>query len=233
MSTENENELKTKNGYRELKENFKSIQAGEKYQNISNIKEDENHVHSVWLEKYSFRIALLSMFTAFSVVLAYILASIPNIEFFTLSIFLGGYIMGKKEGVVIGSLSALIFVFFNPWGVAPLPLISYQILHYALTGLAGALTHDFLKEKSYYHPKNDLYTLPLMGLFGFIGLLITISFDLITSLIGVVIAYGTLDAFVLYFLSGIVFTTVHEIGNTLGFIFILPGLIQLVYKMLH
>ncbi|MFO7797719.1 MAG: hypothetical protein ACQERB_14460 [Promethearchaeati archaeon] len=233
MSIENDNELTTKNGYRELKDNFKSIKAGEKSQETSDIYEDENHVHSVWLEKYSFRIALLSMFTAFSVVLAYILASIPNIELFTLSIFLGGYIMGKKEGVVIGSLSALIFVFFNPWGVSPLPLISYQILHYALTGLAGALTHDFLKEKSYYRPQNDLYTLPLMSLFGFIGLLITLSFDLITSIIGVVIAYGTLDAFFLYFLSGIVFTTVHEIGNTLGFIFILPGLIQLVYKMLH
>lgn len=208
---------------RNLKDNLDSI----------GMKDDENHVHSIWLEKYSFRIALLSMFTAVSVVLAYALTSIPNVELFTLSIFLGGFIMGKKEGLVIGSLSAVIFVFFNPWGVSPLPLMIYQIIHYALTGLAGTLTHDFLEGKSYFRPESDLYTLPITSLFGFIGLIITLSFDIITSLIGVIIAYGTIDAFVLYFLSGIVFTTIHEVGNTLGFIFILPGLIQLVYKMLH
>jgi len=232
MSIKNDNELRTKNGYRELKDNFKSIQAGEKSQKTSDIYEDEIHVRSVWLEKYSFRIALLSMFIAVSVVLAYALASIPNIELFTLSIFLGGFIMGKKEGLVIGSLSALIFVFFNPWGVSPLPLMMYQLIHYALIGLAGALTHWFLKDKSYYQPEKDLYTLPMMLLFGFIGLVITLTYDVISTLIGV-LPYAPLDAFFLYFLSGIVFTTVHEIGNTLGFIFILPGLIQLVYKMLH
>ena len=44
--------------------------------------------------------------------------------------------------------------------------------------------------------------------------------------------FGTIDEFIPYFLTGIVFTVTHIIGNTLGFIFILPGLIQLTYKML-
>ncbi|TXT65957.1 MAG: conserved membrane protein of unknown function [Promethearchaeota archaeon] len=223
--------MKIRNG--NLRDNLGSIGMDENILTKQEKREDENHVHSIWLEKYSFRVALLSMFIAVSVVLAYALASIPNIELFTLSIFLGGFIMGKKEGLVIGSLSAVIFVFFNPWGVSPLPLMMYQLLHYALTGLAGALTHDFLKEKSYFRPENDLYKLPMMSLFGFIGLIITLSFDVITSLIGVIIAYGTLDAFFLYILSGIVFTIIHEVGNTLGFIFILPSLIQLVYKILY
>ncbi|MBD3196211.1 MAG: hypothetical protein GF317_14230 [Candidatus Lokiarchaeota archaeon] len=198
-----------------------------------NINQKEEIVKSVWLEKKTFRIALLSMFTALSVVIAYALASIPNIELFTLSIFLGGFVLGKKEGLLIGTFSALIFVFLNPWGVSPLPLMIYQVLHYALTGGAGALTAEFFNGKKYYKPKKDLYNLRILILFGFIGAIITLSFDIITSLIGVIIAYGSLDAFLLYFLSGIVFTTIHEIGNVLGFIFILPGLIQLIYRLLH
>jgi uncharacterized membrane protein len=196
-------------------------------------KEDENYVHSVWLNKFSFRIALMSMFSALAVVLGYTLAAIPNIELFTLMIFLGGFIMGYKEGSIIGLLSSFIFVFFNPYGVSPLPLLSYQVIHYGLVGLAGGLTHKFLKGKEFFKPKDDLYLPKILLLLGFIGAIITIAYDLITTLIGAITIYGTLDAFIPYFLSGIFFTTVHEIGNILGFIFLLPGLIQLLYKLLY
>ncbi|MBY8990523.1 MAG: hypothetical protein KGD58_07205, partial [Candidatus Lokiarchaeota archaeon] len=52
----------------------------------------EKENSSVWLEKKSFRIALISTFTALGIVLGYLLAYIPNIELFTLTIFLSGYI---------------------------------------------------------------------------------------------------------------------------------------------
>jgi thiamine transporter ThiT len=232
MIAQNKDENNEKKGYSELRSQIRSLDYKKDTIELD-FQEQENHIRSVWLEKKSFRIALMSMFTALSVVLAYTLASFPNIELFTLSIFLGGFIMGKKEGLFIGLLSALIFVFFNPWGVSPLPLMVYQITHYALVGLAGALTHDFLKNKSYFKPEKDLYTLSIMSLLGFSGAIITVSYDLLTSFIDTLYIYGTLDAFPIYFLTGIVFTTIHEIGNTLGFIFILPGLIQLVYKILH
>jgi hypothetical protein len=233
MTIDNEEKLSKKNGYSELRKQIRLLEHDDKKEAKIDLKEKENHVRSMWLEKYSFRIALMSMFSALSVVLAYTLASIPNLELFTLSIFLAGFIMGKKEGLFIGLFSAIIFVFFNPWGASPLPLMVYQITHYALVGLAGALTHDFLKHKKYFRPDDDLYTFPIMSLLGFSGAIITVSFDLITSFIGTLYIYGTLDAFPFYFLTGIVFTTIHEIGNTLGFIFILPGLIQLVYKILY
>ncbi len=194
---------------------------------------EENYIQSVWLQKFSFRIALISMFSALAVVLGYTLAPIPNVELFTLMIFLGGFIMGYKEGVIIGLLSSFIFVFFNPYGISPLPLLTYQIIHYGLVGLAGALTYKFLKGKDFFKPKDDLYVFKIILLFGFIGAIITVTYDLITTLIGAIMIYSTFDAFVPYFLSGVFFTTVHEIGNTLGFVFILPGLIQLLYKILY
>ncbi len=233
MTKEHKNGAEKMDGYGELRAQVNSVKNSNRVGMATEDLQEETSVHSVWLEKLSFRIALISMFTALSVVLAYILVSLPNIELFTLSIFLAGFIMGKKEGFFIGTLSALIFVFFNPYGVSPLPLLTYQIIHYAFTGLIGALTHDVLEGRSFYRPELDLYTLPMMILFGFIGGIITISFDIITSFIGAITIYGTLDAFIPYFLSGVVFTTIHEAGNILGFVFILPGLIQVVHKILH
>ncbi|MFX0019671.1 MAG: hypothetical protein ACFFAK_05170 [Promethearchaeota archaeon] len=199
------------------------------------IKKDkiENYNGSIWLEKKTFRIALISTFSGLAVALGYALITIPNIELFTLMIFLGGFILGKKDGLIIGLLSSFIFVFFNPWGTSQLPLFTYQITHYSLTGFLGGVMQNFLKKKDSFKPKEDLYTLRLMILFGFIGLLITLMFDIISTLIGSLINYGfNIEPLILSYISGIPFTLAHLIGNTLGFIFILPGLISLIYKLL-
>ena len=72
----------------------------------------------------------------------------------------------------------------------------------------------------------------MMLIFGTAGAIITFSYDIITTIIGTLTFLGSMDAFLIYYLSGILFTTVHLVGNTLGFIFILPGLAQLIHKLL-
>ena len=47
-----------------------------------NEAEEEKSTGAIWLERKSFRIALLSTFTALSVVLGYMLVYLPNIELF-------------------------------------------------------------------------------------------------------------------------------------------------------
>lgn len=189
--------------------------------------------HSTWLERKSFRIALISTFTALAIVLGYLLAYIPNIELFTLTIFLSGFILGKRDGMIVGLLSSLIFCFFNPFGASPLPLLAFQLTHYSITGLIGALTGNLLQKKISFESNDDLYKLTVMIIFGVIGALITSSFQIFSSLVNVLSYFGTVDEFLPYFLTGIIFTAIHIIGNTLGFIFILPGLIQLIKKMLY
>lgn len=188
---------------------------------------------SIWLERKSFRIALISTFTALSVVLGYLLAIIPNIELFTLMIFLSGFIIGKREGMIIGFFSSLIFCFFNPFGPSPLPLLTFQLFHYSLTGLCGGLLSNYFRRKDFYKKDGDLYVFPVLAIFGFLGALITIFFQVFSSLTSVLSVFGTIEDFLPYFLSGILFTITHIIGNTLGFIFILPGLIQLINKMVY
>jgi len=198
------------------------------------IKEEvlEKANHSAWLERKTFRIVLVSTFSALAIVLGYMLAYIPNIELFTLTIFLSGFILGKKDGIIVGCFSSLIFCFFNPLGASPLPLLTFQLFHYSLTGFLGALIRDYLKKKNFFKPDEDLYITPVMIIFGLMGALITINFQIFASMVDVLSFFGTIDEFIPYFLTGILFTVTHIIGNTLGFIFILPGLIQLIYKML-
>ena len=204
---------------------------------VKNNESEENEIEkensSVWLEKESFRIALISTFTALGIVLGYLLAYIPNIELFTLTIFLSGFILGKRDGMIVGFLSSLIFCFFNPLGASPLPLLAFQLTHYSLTGLLGALTNDFLNKRSFFTFDEDLYKVPVMVIFGILGAIITISFQVFSSLVNVFTFYDSIEEFLPYFVIGIPFTITHIIGNTLGFIFILPGLIQLANKMLH
>ena len=185
-----------------------------------------------WLERQSFRIALLSTFTALAVVLGYMLVFIPNVELFTLMIFLSGFILGKRDGAVVGLMSSFIFVFFNPYGVSPLPLFAYQLAHYSLVGFLGGLTKTYLSTKEYFKPDEDLYVFRIILIFAIIGAGITFIYDIISTLIGALLFYGALEAFWTAYIFGLAFTTIHLIGNTLGFIFILPGLIQLIYRLL-
>jgi len=195
--------------------------------------DQEKENHSAWLERKTFRIVLSSTFVALAIVLGYMLAYIPNIELFTLTIFLSGFILGKRDGIIVGFFSSLIFCFFNPIGASPLPLLTFQLFHYSLTGFLGALTRDYLKRKTFFKPDEDMFVLPVMVLFGLMGALITINFQIFASMVDVLSFFGTIDEFIPYFLTGIVFTVTHIIGNTLGFIFLLPGLIQLTFKMLE
>ncbi|MFX1375054.1 MAG: hypothetical protein ACFFA0_04520 [Promethearchaeota archaeon] len=202
-----------------------------KNNNINEIdKEEENH--SVWLEHKSFRIALVSIFSALALVIGYLLANILNIELFTLTIFLSGFILGKRDGMIVGFLSSSIFCFFNPYGASPLPLYAVQLTHYTLTGLLGAVTNQFLNKRNLLKADNDLYIRPVLIILGSIGAIITINFQFFASLADFLSYYGTFEQFLPYFVSGIPFAITHIIGNTLGFIFILPGLIQLIQKML-
>jgi uncharacterized membrane protein len=188
--------------------------------------------HATWRRKKSFRIALISIFSALAIVLGYMLAFLINIELFTLFIFMSGFVLSKKEGALIGLISSSIFTFFNPIGASPPPLYVYQLIHYSFTGFLGGLTKEYLETKKFYKPNEDLYVFQIMLIFGVIGGIITFLFDILSTLIGGFLVSFTIEYFISSYLSGIVLTTIHLVGNILGFVFILPGLIQIVLKVI-
>ncbi|MFX0025273.1 MAG: hypothetical protein ACFE8M_02570 [Candidatus Hermodarchaeota archaeon] len=206
------------------------------YEEIIKIDKTENYNGSIWLEKKTFRLVLVSTFSALAVVLGYALAYVPNIELFTLMIFLGGFILGKRDGLIVGFFSSFIYYFFNPVGPPPSILFfAFQLYHYSLTGFLGGLSSDYLKKKDFFKLGEDLYVFPVIIRFGLIGALITFNFQFFSYLIDAFLFFlsGNLGGFSSYFLSGIPLLITHIIGNTLGFIFLLPGLILLIHKILQ
>ena len=194
--------------------------------------ESEIRTYSVWLERKSFRIALVSIFTALAVVLGYALAPLLNIELFTLTLFLSGFILGKRDGMIVGISSSFIFCFFNFFG-SDLLLLAFQLIYYTSVGLLGALTHQLLRRKKFFTPDKDLYNIQVMVIFGILSGLMTFVYDIISTLVFAISISGTIDSFLPTLIIGIPSSIIHIVGNTLGFIFILPGFIQLVYKMLY
>jgi uncharacterized membrane protein len=203
-----------------------------KEENVAENREQERSNGTPWLERKSFRIVLISTFAALAVVMGYALVFLPNIELFTLMIFLSGFILGKRDGAIVGLMSSFIFVSFNPYGVSPLPLLAYQLAHYSLVGFIGGITSKYLSKKEYFNPESDWYVFRIILIFAIVGAVITFVYDILSTLIGAMSIFGTLDTFWAIYLFGLPFTTVHLIGNTLGFVFILPGLIQLIYRLL-
>lgn len=192
--------------------------------------ERENGTH--WLERSSFRIALTGILIALSIVLGYMLIYLPNIELITVMIFLSGFILGKKEGLIVGAFSSFIFCFLNPMGSSQLPLLTVQVVYYSLVGIVGAFTCDLLEKKSFFNSRDDLYVYQVIVIYGLIGGALTTLYSIFAELAGYITISAPGVPFSAYFMIGIPWTILHIIGNVLGFVFILPGLVQIVHTLL-
>lgn len=189
--------------------------------------------NTVWLERKSFRVALMSTFTALTVVLGYMLVFLPNIELVFTMIFLAGFIMGTRDGGIIGLFSSFIFCFFNPLGASPLPLLALQMIYYTSIGLISGALGRFMETRLFFNPYEDLYVFPVMIIFALIGGSVTFIYDILSTVVLALSVFGTMDAFWPNYLIGLPFTVTHLVFNILASIFILPGLIQLCYRLLN
>ena len=78
---------------------------------------------------------LLGLFVGVALGLGYLLAGVPNVELMTVTVALGGAVMGPAAGALCGALAAGIFSLASPIG-APLPLV----LAAQVTGMADPYT---------------------------------------------------------------------------------------------
>ena len=163
------------------------------YKNSKHIDEQESR--SSWLDKSSFRIVLISTFIGLAVVAGYMLVILPNIEVFTLMIFLSGFIMGRRDGALIGLMSSVVFCFFNPLGASDLFLFSVQVTYYTLVGLNGGLTRLILQNKDFFKPREDLYVIKVLVIFAVIGAVMTFIYDIFSTLAGSIFIFGTAESF--------------------------------------
>jgi hypothetical protein len=158
------------------------------------------------------RAALAALFIAAGVALGFALASIPNVELVTTTIFTAGYVLGVRTGLVVGIMTEGLYSFLSPYGMAAPPLFIAQITGMAMAGLAGGLFRR--------SPSPRPVALAATGFF------LTLNFAIITTAAYALFMNFTRESLWVSLGSGIVFYITHLISNTLIFLIIMPPLLR-------
>ena len=149
----------------------------------------------------------------------YSLVYVPNVELVTLIIFLSGYLMGTKYGLIVGIIGEFLFSALNPFGSGLLfpPMLISQVIAMALVGFAGGMLKKWIPSEKF--SKNYIL------IFGFTGFLITLIYDILVSAAYPVSAgFGFTETLGLI-LSGIVFSVMHIAMNVMVFSILLPVIV--------
>ena len=169
-------------------------------------------------------ISLTGIFIACAVSIGFVFAAVPNLELMTATIFLGGYILGRSSGLVIGFFSAFLWSSLNPWGsgLAYPALLLAQIIGFSAAGFAGGLIRLFVKPS-----KINFKSALIFALSGFI---LTIFYDVITNLSAFIFSGFNLKMLRNILIAGIPFSFFHIGINILIFFTVLPALIKSLNK---
>lgn len=127
---------------------------------------------------------------------------IPNVEFLTLLLFVGGWVVGPRWGALAAALGEALHTVFNPYGsaFAMHPLIGLsQIVGMAASGFAGGVLGRLA-------PRRGFAAWALVTL---AGILVTAWFDLLTNL-ATAYAFGQWKVTLI---AALPFALVHEGSN--------------------
>ena len=157
-----------------------------------------------------------AIFTSTAIALGFIFMLIPNVEFISVTVFLSGLTLGLGFGTMVGGTSMFIYSVFNPLGsgLIYLPLLFGQVIAMSLIGIFGAMTSKVLMNLSFKI---------LIPIAGTIGCLSAICYDGLTTMSYPISAGYSWEETIAYAISGLIFTIMHMISNTLIFSIVVPG----------
>ncbi|MFH1755006.1 MAG: hypothetical protein ABIA59_04820 [Candidatus Latescibacterota bacterium] len=157
----------------------------------------------------------------------YVLAGVPNIELMTVTIFLSGYLLGIRFGILIGTSSAAVHALFNPLGGSLPPLLLAQCVSFSLIGASGAMFGPLIEGL-----RNRLAAILFAGLIGFV---VTLLYDVLTNIAAFYIAMGMgpSEGFVGFVIGGILFMGMHIVWNTGLFLFVVKPVLTVLSRYRH
>jgi len=167
---------------------------------------------------------LASLLISMTVVLGVALAGVPNVELMTLNVFVAGYLLGWRLGMVVGAVSIAGHSIFNPLGAALPPLLVGQIIGFSVIGMTGALAGRLIVQLK---PR-------WLGFLscGVVGLALTLFYDVLAN-IG---AYYTItgdqapSSLVKFVVAGLAFMVMHVIWNTTLFLVVLNPVLRILAR---
>ena len=162
------------------------------------------------------KISYSGIFIAMIMAIGYTLAYVPNFELVTTLIFLSGYFMGIRAGLMIGLVGEFLFSAFNPMGSGlnfP-PMLIAQIFSMGIAGICGGVIGNLTSKvqfKKFY-----------ITIFGITGLLLTIIYTILVSMAFPISAGLEWNQVFGILLSGVVFSTMHIVMNFMVFTTLVP-----------
>jgi hypothetical protein len=128
----------------------------------------------------------------------------PNVESTSLITFFVGVIFGAVAGGLFGTLVMFVNGFLSPWGFAGL-IMPFQIVGMSLIGVAGGIFRRYGVAGS---ATRMVFEAAILGSF------LTLVYDIVTN-VGVALISNV--PIVLAFITGITFSLMHIVSNTLLF----------------
>ena len=165
------------------------------------------------------KLVLAAMLSALSVAIGFAFIAVPNVEFFTATVFIAGAVLGPVYGMAVGGIAEFIYSAFNPLGAAAPPLLVAQVIGMAFSGFMGGMIRSgiWLDRKSFTKIVSFAAT----------GFMITLIFDVLTTLsIAVFFTGGSLRKIAASFVYGMVFYSVHLLANTIIFASVVPTVLM-------
>lgn len=161
---------------------------------------------SIKVENFTQRTAIIAVFTAACIASNYILLGIVNVKFMDLIIFIAGYIFGPVTGASIGVLTWLIYGTLNPYGFS-LPILVATASGETVYGIIGGILGNKRKKCNSINLTENIK-------FAIIGFLLTFVYDQYTNIISGIMVGIPIPVVLI---SGIPFSIVHELSNTVFF----------------
>lgn len=167
------------------------------------------------------KVAAVSLFTALAVTTNYLLFPVWNVKLMDVVVFLSAFLLGSKFGAVVAIFTWLIYGVFNPLGFsfAVLAAVACCEVFYAAAGA-------FCANRSILHPLK----------LGLIGVVATLSYDLITNAVSGVLYTNTLWPGVLVGILTMNFPVplglLHQASNLILFSLLPPKLVPMLNDLL-
>ncbi len=154
------------------------------------------------------RACLIAVLTATCLATNYALAGLPNIKVMDFIVFIGGFCFGAFAGCLIGILTWVIYGMINPYGFVFQVWLATMFSE-AIYGVIGGLLGKNLASTNF----NDNH-LRLSILFGTVGFILTLIYDLITNVVYAPV-FGV--PIIVAIIFGMPFTVLHECSNAIIF----------------
>lgn len=151
--------------------------------------------------------------------MGYLLMAVPNVEAFTAILFVSGFTLGINKGIQAALIAAIIYFGFNPQGGVFPPLLIAQCIGVAAAPIAGSFAR-----------KKNLDGVKLRLLLAVSALIVTLWYDLLTTLAFPLSAGFDARGIIATMVAGVLFSLIHVVGNMIIFVVVVPPLLNLVSK---